>query len=122
MTGIRVMVVEDDAVLGLLFGELLEGMGHVVCAIEATEAGAVAAAAYYRPALMIVDVKLGVGSGVAAVTTILRNGFIPHVFCSGDISGVQAARPSAVAIQKPFRIAELARAIDRALDVSAPKA
>ena len=36
MTALRVMVVEDETLLGLLFGEVLEGMGYVVCAIEAT--------------------------------------------------------------------------------------
>ena len=122
MTAIRIIVVEDDAVLGILFAELLESMGHIVCAIEATEAGAVAAAAYHKPGLMIVDVQLGIGNGLSAVATILLNGFVPHVFCSGDIAGVQAARPSAVAIQKPFRISELARAIDRALNVFVPEA
>jgi len=34
-------------------------MGHDVCALEITEAGAVAAAAQYRPNLMIVDARLG---------------------------------------------------------------
>ena len=89
MTAIRVMVVEDETLLGFLFGEVLEGMGYVVCAIEATEASAVAAAERCKPDLMLVDVQLGVGSGVSAVAEILRNGFVPHVFYSGDISGVQ---------------------------------
>ena len=119
MIPIRIMVVEDEALMGVLFGEVLEGMGYVVCAIEATEASAVAAAERCKPDLMLVDVQLGIGSGVSAVAEILRKGFVPHVFYSGDISGVQASRPSAVAIQKPFRVADLARAIDRALGASA---
>ena len=114
-TPIRVMVVEDEPMLGVLFGELLESMGYVVCAIEATEASAVAAAQRCKPDLILVDVQLGLGSGVSAIVAILRNGFVPHVFCGGDISGVQSMRPSAIALQKPFRISELARAIDRAL-------
>ncbi len=120
MNPLRVMVVEDETVLGLLFGEVLEGMGYIVCAIEATETGAVAAALRCKPDLMLVDVQLAFGSGISAVTTILSNGFVPHVFYSGDIAGVQASRPDAVAIQKPFRVPELTRAIARALGTSAP--
>ena len=122
MTAIRIMVVEDETLMGILFGQVLEELGYVVCAIVATEANAVAAAERCKPDLMLVDVQLGIGSGVAAVTEILLKGFVPHVFYSGDISGVRTSRPTAVAIQKPFRVLELARAIERALDASPPPA
>ncbi len=121
MIPISVMVVEDDALMGALIGEVLEAMGYVVCAIETTAASAVEAAARCKPDLMLVDVRLGVGSGVAAVGEILRDGFVPHVFYSGDISSLQASRPDAIAIQKPFRVSELVGAIDRALGSAAPK-
>lgn len=111
----RVLVVEDDAVIATLLAEVLEGMGHDVCAIEATEADAVAAANRCRPDLMIVDARLGDGSGVSAVEEILRAGFVPHVFVSGDALRVQALRPGALVIQKPFRESDLARAIQHAL-------
>jgi FixJ family two-component response regulator len=67
---------------------------------------------------MIVDVKLGVGSGVAAVEAITRHerAPTPHLFISGDISTVAAARPGAVAIQKPFREPELVWAMRRAVE------
>ena len=68
-----VLVVEDDAMIGLLLGEMLEGMGYDVCGIEATEADAVNTAARCKPDLMIVDVQLGDGSGVSAVNTIHRD-------------------------------------------------
>ncbi|HEY9343657.1 MAG TPA: response regulator [Inquilinus sp.] len=115
MAALRVLLVEDEAVIAVLLAEVLGGMGYEVCAIEATEADAVAAAARCRPDLMIVDARLGTGSGVAAVEEILRTGPVPHVFVSGDSSIVQALRPDAVVMQKPFREADLARAIQRAL-------
>jgi DNA-binding NtrC family response regulator len=116
LTALRVLVVEDDALIGMLLAEMLAGMGHNVCAIEATEADAVTAAARWRPDLMIVDVRLGDGSGVDAVTEIHRTGPVPHVFVSGDITAVKALRPNAVMIQKPYRESDLARVIQRALD------
>jgi CheY-like chemotaxis protein len=99
----------------MLLAEVLEGMGHEVCAIEATEERAVAAAFRCRPDLMIVDVRLGNGSGVSVVERSLRDGPVPHVFVSGDPSKVQALRPDAVVLQKPFRETDLAQAIERAL-------
>jgi DNA-binding response OmpR family regulator len=115
MSALRVLVVEDDALIGVLLAEMLEGMGHDVCGIEATEADAVSAEARCRPDLMIVDVRLGDGSGVSAIEKIHRTRSVPHVFVSGDLSGIEALRPGAVMIQKPYRESDLARVIRRAL-------
>ena len=119
MKALRVLVVEDDAIIAMLLADALATMGHDVCAIEATEAGAVAAAVQCRPDLMIVDARLGDESGISAVEEILRTGFVPHVFISGDISTVRALEPGAVAIQKPFDEFVLVRAIQRACAVAA---
>jgi two-component system, response regulator PdtaR len=115
----RVLVVEDDAMIGMLLADMLEQMGHGVCAIEVTEADAVNAAVQYGPDLVIVDERLRDGSGVSAVEEMLRTGPVPHVFITGDTSRVKALRPDAVVMQKPFREADLARAIQRALGVVA---
>jgi CheY-like chemotaxis protein len=115
MKALRVLVVEDDAMVGMLLAEVLTGMGHDVCANEATETDAVAAAARCSPDMMIVDVMLGDGSGVSAVAEILRTGFVPHVFVSGDTSRVRAFRPHAVVLQKPYSEPDLAQAMQRAL-------
>jgi CheY-like chemotaxis protein len=106
---------EDNALVGMLVADLLAEMGHVVSAIEATQEGAVAAAVRCKPDLMIVDAGLAGGSGLSAVDEILRDGFIPHVFVSGDTASVLTAKPDAIVLQKPFRDLELARAIRRAL-------
>jgi CheY-like chemotaxis protein len=118
MKALRILIVEDDALIGMLLAEMLEDMGHGLCAIEATEADAVTAVIRCRPDLIIVDVRLGDGSGISAVEEILRNGPIPHLFVSGDISRVKALRPDAVVIQKPFREVDLTAAIQSALDAA----
>jgi two-component system, response regulator PdtaR len=112
---IRILIVEDDALIAVLFGKLLEDMGYDVCAIEPSEVLAVAAAARCRPDLMLVDAWLGDGSGVSAVQQILRSRFVPHVFVTGDASALKAVRPDAVTLSKPFREADLSLAIERAL-------
>jgi DNA-binding response OmpR family regulator len=106
-------VVEDDALIGMLVAEILAGMGHDVCAIEATEADAVPAAVRCRPDLMIVDAGSSDGSGVSAVEEIPRTGPVPHLFISA--ARVQASRPGAAALQKPFLAFDLVRAMQRAL-------
>jgi CheY-like chemotaxis protein len=120
MKAARVLVIEDDALIALLLADLLAGMGHVVCATATSETEAVSAAARYAPDLMIVDAGLGRGSGVSAVEEILRAGPIAHLFITGDADKLRGRKPDAIVVRKPFREADLARAIDMAL-ASAPR-
>jgi len=115
MKALRVLVMEDDFMIGMLLAEMLEELGHQVCAIEATVSDAVIAAARHRPDLMIVDERLGDESGISAVEDITLGGPVPHLYVTGDISRVKALRPGAVVIQKPFSESDLTRAIERAL-------
>jgi CheY-like chemotaxis protein len=119
MKALRTLVVEDDAIIGGLLAETLEGLGHAVCAVENNAANAVAAASRWRPDLMIVDVGLGEASGIAAVKEILRSGFVPHVVVTGDaLSGISLG-PDTVLIRKPFRVSDLDQAVQRALAAAA---
>jgi CheY-like chemotaxis protein len=113
MKKLSILLVEDDAMIGAVLAEMLADLGYETGAIQATEEGAVAAAERHRPDLMIVDLKLAVGTGVAAVERITRAAPIPHVFMSG--LGPRAARPGDVVLTKPFHEADLIRAIARAL-------
>src|SRR3979411_28708 len=106
MKALRVLVIEDDALIAMLLSELLSTMGNDVGATAVSEAEAVIAAARYAPDLMIVDAGLGRGSGVSAVEEILRAGPVAHVFISGDAGRVHARKPNAVVVRKPFREAE----------------
>ena len=115
MTYLRILVVEDDDLIAVLLGEMLEGLGHEVCAIEATETSAVYSAARCQPDLLIVDVWLREGNGVSAVRRISRAGPTPHLFVSGDLSHVRAEMPRAVMLQKPYNEIELVRGIERAV-------
>jgi len=117
----RILVVEDEALIGLLLAEVLTDLGHDVCGIEVTEAGAVMAAARCGPDLMIVDVWLADGNGISAIAEILRAGPMPHFFVSGDVAAARSLKPDAEVVQKPFREQELVQAIARAL-MSAPAA
>ena len=115
MKALRTLVVEDDAIIGGLLAEALEGLGHTVCAVESNVAKAVAAASHWRPDLMIVDVELGEASGILAVKEILLSQFVPHVFITGNAVRGMPLGPDTVLIQKPFRVSDLEQAIQRAL-------
>lgn len=118
MKELQILVLEDDALIAMLLVETLAEMGHDVCGVEATETGAITAALRCRPDLIIADAQLRGGNGISAVDQILSNGYVPHLFVSGDIKKVMARKPGAVAIEKPFRESELGRAIQRALDAA----
>jgi DNA-binding NtrC family response regulator len=117
MKQLRILVVEDDALLGILLGEILVEMGHRVCAVTGTVAGAVSGAAQHKPELLIVDAWLRDGSGLSAVKKICETGYVPHPFASGDISFIKTQRPDAVMIQKPYHVADLFIAIEQAIAV-----
>lgn len=113
---LRVLIVEDDALVVMLLAELLAEMGHEVCGSVSTEADAVAFALRHRPDLMIVDAALAKGSGISVIEEICRGGApVAHLFLSGDPGKIRARRPLAVVVGKPFRKAQLAKAIDDAL-------
>jgi DNA-binding response OmpR family regulator len=109
MTALSVLVVEDDAMIGLLLAEMLGEMGYDVCAIAATEEDAVTQALRYKPGLMIVDEQLLEGTGLSAVNRILRVRSTPCVFISG--APLRHKRPGATMLQKPFLEEDLVRAI-----------
>ncbi len=99
--------------IALLLADLLEGMGHTVCASVDTAIEAVIAAAAFRPDLIITDGNLREGSGVAAIRDILAIEFIPHIFVTGDPFRLATDR-GAIVVQKPFTVQTLTQAITRA--------
>jgi len=119
MTPLRVMIVEDDAMVAMALAEILEEMGHDVCSIAVSETEAVAEALRLKPKLIIADLRLRHGSGVAVIDRTCRICPTAHIFISGDVAGIQAFRPNAVTLQKPFREPDLIRAIDTALSAVA---
>jgi CheY-like chemotaxis protein len=119
VTALRILLVEDDANIRAVLAEVLESLGHSVCGTAATESEAVIAAVKCMPDLMIVDIGLASGNGVAAVARILQSGHVPHLFMTG-------VRPEYVAngapvLKKPFSEADLVLAIETALKPSQPE-
>lgn len=109
MKRLRILLVEDDAVQSMLLSELLAVLGHDVCGTAVTEGEAVAAALRDLPDLMLVDASLQSGSGVSAMSAILRQTAMPHIYMSG---GRLAFPANATVLRKPFDMAGLKGALD----------
>lgn len=112
---LTILVVEDDALQALMLGEILEQIGHRVCAVTSTVTEAMAFIDRYRPTLLIVDQWLKDGTGLSLIEKVCKNGHVPHLFATVDIAIVKLTRPDAVVIQKPYKVFELENAIDRAM-------
>jgi CheY-like chemotaxis protein len=116
MISLRILVVEDEPLIATLLADVLDQMGHNVCAVESTETGAVAAARKYHPQMMIVDDGLTEGSGITAIERILLTGFVPHILVSGGVPAPGRLGPRAVILHKPFHESDLKGAIHNALE------
>ena len=108
---LRVLVIEDDVMTGMLLVRILVDMGHLVLGLEQTEQGAVAAAAATGPDLILADENLRIGSGRSAMERILHQGFVPHIWMSGSPIRRTGPQPGIAALQKPFAERDLKLAI-----------
>jgi DNA-binding response OmpR family regulator len=117
--GRRVLVVEDDYLVGLTICDLLEGAGYMVLGPAVTGEEAVSLALDERPELVLMDVRLaGVMDGVDAAIEIARSG-IRSLFVSAHSDSQTRNRGAAAKphgwLEKPFGNAELLEAVAAAL-------
>jgi NO-binding membrane sensor protein with MHYT domain/signal transduction histidine kinase/ActR/RegA family two-component response regulator len=117
----KVLLVDDDQDLRFMISSALQLQGHQV--IEACDGGAaLAVLAGSRPDVAIVDFAMP-GMNGAELARHLRDLFpeLPVVFVSGyaDVEAIQSAVDcSATILRKPFRVDELLRVFNQALEHS----
>ena len=113
---LRVLVVEDQAIVSLGTETILMSLGHRVVATVSTGPAAVAAAAEHRPDIIFMDVELAQGTDGVEAAVEIRNRFgIPSVFFSGyaDVLDIRkwASRAKPLAFidksQPPHQIGEI---------------
>ncbi|MCZ8376576.1 MAG: response regulator [Beijerinckiaceae bacterium] len=115
---LNILVVEDDAMIAMLYAELLSQIGHQVCGIAGTENDAVSMAERLLPEMIIADLGLREGSGTMAVRRILRDRMVPHLFVTGSAIHPGRTRDPAGMLRKPFSEDQLLAAI--ALAIAGP--
>ena len=112
----NVLIVEDEAIVGLELRDNVERLGHNVVDVSDTAEGAVKIALTKHPDLIIMDVRLkGRMDGVEAATLIRKSVDVPVIFLtaySGDeiLSRASIAEPYGYLL-KPVEEQQLASAI-----------
>jgi two-component system, cell cycle sensor histidine kinase and response regulator CckA len=118
-TGIRVLIVEDEALIAEELRDRLEARGFMVTGIADTFDSALAVAETQPPDLVLLDIRLrGAGDGIE-LGAVLHNRDIPFVYLtahSDPITREQAIATSPYGyLLKPFQDRDLIVAVDVAL-------
>jgi CheY-like chemotaxis protein len=117
LTGKRVLVVEDEALISMLAEEMLAELGCIVHAVAPSIPKALAHAEAGGFDVAILDVNVG-RERVFPVAEVLASKGIPFAFASGyggeEIIEAHRTRPL---IGKPYSTDQLQRALTAALDL-----
>jgi CheY-like chemotaxis protein/DNA-directed RNA polymerase specialized sigma24 family protein len=119
VASVRILVIEDEAVIALDVADIVRNAGHEVVGIAATEKAAIELAKKHSPHLVLADIQLrGSDSGISAVNQIMKSMSVPVIFVTGFperlLTGKQIE--PAFVISKPFDPDLLRAAIAQALD------
>ena len=113
LTGLRVLVVEDDYYLATDTARALRGAGADVMGPYASEADARADLMDHHPDAAVVDINLGPGPSFKLAET-LKDGGVPFVFTTGyDPEIIPQEFESIGRLEKPFQLRQVVGAVAR---------
>jgi DNA-binding NarL/FixJ family response regulator len=114
--GRRVLIVEDEALVALDIEVALQEAGYTVLGTVDTQDEAIAEARQLQPDIVVMDITLRQGDGIAASRAIGSQACIVFVSGNSDPRTLAAARHASPAgfLSKPFTADELVRAVGRA--------
>lgn len=110
----RILVVEDDALVALVLTDALETEGHEVVGPASTLTQAVALCERGLPDLALLDINLRDGSNGVKLARILRERWgIQSIFVSGQFLEARQARDLALGyIGKPYETRTVLRSVE----------
>lgn len=118
LSGLKVLIVEDEALVAMHIEDTLRDLGCQPVAIAATRAEALRQVKRFAFDAVLLDINLN-GEESFPVAEQLLSRRIPFIFSTGYSAATIPARlASAPALQKPFLAADLAAALSRALAAS----
>jgi two-component system, response regulator PdtaR len=115
----HVLIVDDEFLIVMGLQDRLEDIGWDVCATAANANEAIAAARKYRPAIVLMDVRLqGDMDGIEAAREIQESVGSKVIFITGSrepatIARIEQSHPSAV-LFKPISDRQLREAVESA--------
>ena len=96
--GRRVLIVEDDTLVGLGLRSQLERFGHEVIAQAATAAAAIEIYRSQRPDVVLLDIRLGSDDGIALASQLLKERRCPMIILSAYSDRELIERASAAGV------------------------
>ncbi|GAB4545107.1 MAG: GAF domain-containing protein [Anaerolineae bacterium] len=120
MSGVNILIVEDERLVGLDIQRTLERLGYTVSAVVTTGEAALQKASEIAPDLVLMDIKLdGAMDGVEAAAQIQTQLDVPVVFLTAYADEATLSRTKACApfgfLLKPFEESLLHATIEMAL-------
>jgi CheY-like chemotaxis protein len=109
---VSVLLVEDEVLIRMMISDMLAELGHRVIAEAGSidEALPIAASAEFE--LAILDVNLN-GAKITPVAGVIKARNLPIIFATGyGFAGLPEDFTNYPALQKPFQVEALAKAID----------
>jgi two-component system, response regulator PdtaR len=115
----RVLIVEDEALVAMDLATLVVELGHDVCATAASAAGAIAEATAHEPDVVLMDVRLAQGSsGIDVARELYLHHALRCIFLSANLDEATRAALLPYApielVGKPFLPIVLQRALQKA--------
>lgn len=115
LDGVRVLVVEDEAIIAMTAEDMLEELGCILAGTVATLEEAVAAANAGDFDVALLDINLN-GEASLAVALALKEEGRPFVFATGyGEAGRGGEFADVPLVTKPYRMEDLGAAIGKAL-------
>jgi CheY-like chemotaxis protein len=119
--GLRVLVVEDEAMVSMLVEDMLLDLGCEIVGPAARIPAALDLASNADIDAAVLDVNVA-GQAIWPVADALSARGVPIVFTTGyGESGLQGAYVNHDVVQKPFQIDDLVRALSASLEKSAAR-
>ncbi|MEP6784390.1 MAG: response regulator [Sphingomonadales bacterium] len=104
---LRVLLVEDEALIALMAQDMIEGLDHRVVQTAATVSDALAACTECEFDCALLDVNLNGDSSMAIATALKARG-IPFAFTTGyGAGGVDDAHRDVSVLGKPYSLTDL---------------
>jgi CheY-like chemotaxis protein len=113
--GLRVLVVEDESIVSFLLEDMLSELGCRVIGLASNVRQALAMLAQERPDAAVLDVNLR-GELAFPIADRLQSDAVPFLFATGyGAPGIPERWRQCPVVQKPFRLSELASALEAAV-------
>ena len=115
----RVLIVEDEAIIAMHLAMLVADFGHTICGTANSASAAIEQAANLRPDLVVMDIRLANGSsGIDAARELHARHGLRCIFLSANLDELTKVTPASLDpidfIGKPVMPVLLKQALDKA--------